>query len=766
MLLIAPTGAGKTLAGFLPSLVDLSAGHVGGLHTLYVSPLKALATDIGRNLRTPVDEMGLKIRIEDRTGDTSASIKRRQRVDPPDLLLTTPESLALLLSQPDGARLFAGLRRIVVDEVHALAGSKRGDQLSLCLARLTTLAPDHQLVALSATVDQPQAIAGWLAPEGCEIHHADPGPEPDIGMLANAGDPPWAGMGGRYAAQAVIDQVERNRTTIIFINTRAQAELFFRALWTVNTRNLPIGLHHGSLARDQRQRVEAAMAAGELRAVVATGSLDLGLDWGDVDLVIQIGAPKGVSRLLQRVGRANHRLNEPSRAILVPTNRFEYLECVAAQAEIARNRLDGAAFRRGGFDVLAQHVFGVACSGAFDPDALYHEVIRAAPYADMGRQEFDEVVGFVSNGGYALAAYPQYNRLATLKNGMVALREARMARQYRMNIGTIVESPMMKVKLRNRTLGSIEENFVVNLSPGDTFLFGGQVLTFEGISNAAVMVSKARGGEAQIPSYGGGRLPLSTNLSLAVRHLIGSRRAWAGLPDQIRDWLALHGSRSVLPDAKTLLVEIFPHRKRYHTVVYSFAGRNANQTLGFLMLRRMKRAGLRPLGFSMTDYALAVWSLDPPDEVESLLNPDIMTEEFEEWLQDTPLLKRLFRDTAIISGLVERRHPGQVKTGRQVLFSSDLIYDVLRRHEPDHILLKAVRRDAMQGLIDAGRLADTLQEIAGNIVCQHLDMISPMAVPVIMQIARENTVHSDDGDELLSDMEEDIIRAANVESIH
>ena len=251
-----------------------------------------------------------------------------------------------------------------------------------------------------------------------------------------------------------------------------------------------------------------------------------------------------------------------------------------------------------------------------------------------------------------------------------------------------------------------------------------------------------------------------------MRQLIGDRGAWSELPDQIRDWLALHGERSALPDAKTLLVEIFPHRKRHHTVVYSFAGRNANQTLGFLLLRRMKRAGLRPLGFSMTDYALAVWSLKPPEEVESLLDPDIMTEEFEEWLQDTPLLKRLFRDTAIISGLVERRHPGQVKTGRQVLFSSDLIYDVLRRHEPEHILLKAVRRDAMQGLIDAGRLADTLQEIAGHIVCRRLDMISPMAVPVIMQIARENTVHSDDGDTLLSDMEEDIIRAANVESIH
>ena len=767
VVVFAPTGAGKTLAGFLPSFLDIAETRsTGRLHTLYISPLKALAVDVHRNIAAPIEALDLPVSFETRTGDTPQSRRQRQKKKPPDFLMTTPESLALLLSYEDAGAFFSGLRFIIIDELHAFFDNKRGDLLSLNLARLATLAPRARRIGLSATIDRPKLARDWLCRRGGRIVTAAQAAAPVIDILQTRNRIPWSGHMARHALDEVYAQIAGARMSVVFVNTRAQAEFVFQRLWQLNDRNLRIAVHHGSLERELRRKVEARMADGGLDCVVATSSLDLGLDWADVDLVIQVGAPKGVSRLLQRVGRANHRLNEPSRAILVPTNRFEYLECVAAQAEIAHSRLDGATFRRGGFDVLAQHVFGVACSGAFDPDALYHEVIRAAPYADMGRREFDEVVGFVTNGGYALAAYPQYNRLATLKDGMVALREARMARQYRMNIGTIVESPMMKVKLRNRTLGSIEENFVVNLSPGDTFLFGGRVLTFEGISNAAVMVSKAKGGEAQIPSYGGGRLPLSSNLSLAVRQLIGSRRARAGLPGQIRDWLALHGSRSLLPDAKTLLVEIFPHRRRHHTVIYSFAGRNANQTLGFLLLRRMKRAGLRPLGFSMTDYALAVWSLTPPEEVESLLDPDIMTEEFEEWLQDTPLLKRLFRDTAIISGLVERRHPGQVKTGRQVLFSSDLIYDVLRRHEPDHILLKAVRRDAMQGLIDAGRLADTLQEFAGNIVCRHLDMISPMAVPVIMQIARENTVHSDDGDALLSDMEEDIIRAANVESIH
>ena len=767
VIVFAPTGAGKTLAGFLPSFLDIAErGSTGKLHTLYISPLKALAVDVHRNIATPIEALDLPVSFETRTGDTPSSRRQRQKAKPPDFLMTTPESLALLLSYDDAGNFFSDLRYIIIDELHAFFDNKRGDLLSLNLERLATLAPQAGRIGLSATIDKPDAARDWLCRDGGAMVRVPQAVAPVIDILQTDNRIPWSGHMARHALDEVYAQIAASRMSVVFVNTRAQAEFVFQRLWQLNEKNLRIAVHHGSLERELRRKVEAMMAAGGLDCVVATSSLDLGLDWADVDLVIQVGAPKGVSRLLQRVGRANHRLDEPSRAILVPTNRFEYLECVAAQAEIAGNRLDGAAFRRGGFDVLAQHVFGVACSGPFLADDLFAEITRAAPYADVPRAQFDQVLAFVTNGGYALQAYPQYNRLATLKDGSIALREARMARQYRMNIGTIVESPMMKVKLRNRTLGTIEENFVVNLTAGDTFLFGGQVLTFEGISNAAVLVSKSKGGEAQIPSYGGGRLPLSSNLSLAVRQLIGDRQSWQELPDQIRDWLALHDDRSALPDEKTLLVEIFPHRGRHHTVVYSFAGRNANQTLGFLMLRRMKRAGLRPLGFSMTDYALAVWSLDPPDEVESLLDPDIMTEEFEEWLQDTPLLKRLFRDAAIISGLVERRHPGQVKTGRQILFSSDLIYDVLRKHEPDHILLQAVRRDAMQGLIDAGRLADTLQSIAGHIVCRRLDMISPMAVPLIMQIVRENTVRNEVGDDLLLDMEEDIIRAANVEQIH
>ncbi|MEL7027353.1 MAG: DEAD/DEAH box helicase, partial [Pseudomonadota bacterium] len=357
-LLIAPTGGGKTMAGFLPTLAELAADPRPGLHTLYVSPLKALAADIRRNLGSPIEEAGLPIRVEDRTGDTSQTQKKRQRADPPHILLTTPESLALLLSYDDAHRTFAGLQRVVVDEIHALAESKRGDQLMLALARLQTLVPGLRRVGLSATVEDPGAIARFLArhPDPCEVLYADPGPEPDIAMLPTKASPPWGGGGGVYAIPEVLEQVRQHNTTLIFHNTRAQAEIYFHNLWLQNDESLPIGIHHGSLARDQRMKVEAAMVAGDLKAIVCTGSLDLGIDWGDVDLVIQVGAPKNVKRLVQRIGRANHRYNAPSKALLVPANRFEIVECVAALDAVRAKSLDGDPRPSGPKDVLCQHI--------------------------------------------------------------------------------------------------------------------------------------------------------------------------------------------------------------------------------------------------------------------------------------------------------------------------------------------------------------------------------------------------------------------------
>ena len=740
VLLIAPTGAGKTLAGFLPSLVDLAAKRAGGLHTLYVSPLKALAADIGRNLRSPVAEMGLGLRIEDRTGDTPSGQKSRQRADPPDILLTTPESLALLLSQPDAARIFAGLRRVVADEIHALAGGKRGDQLSLCLARLTSLAPCHRLTALSATVENPGEIADWLAP-GARVHHADPGPAPEIGILEAAGTPPWAGQGGRYAAAAVMEQIRANRTTIVFINTRAQAELFFQALWAENDGNLPIGLHHGSLGREARGRVEAAMAAGRLRAVVATGSLDLGLDWGDVDLVIQVGAPKNVKRLVQRIGRANHTYDAPSRALLVPANRFEVLECHAALEAVREGTLDGEPLPPGGLDVLCQHLALVACAGDFDADAMFAEVRRAGAYRTLARADFDACLDFCATGGYALRAYDRWHRLVRRADGCWGLRDQRVARRLRMNVGTIVAPDYMKVRMGHgragAVLGEVEEEFAAQLTPGDSFLIGGQVVRYDRTHELTVQVSPSPAREPKIAVFYGTKLATSTLLSHRVIDLLANPERWPGLPPPVRDWLELQGRYARLPRPGRLLVETFPRSGRAFCVIYAFAGRNANQTLGLLVSQRMEEAGLAPQGFVANDYALMLWGLREVADPAALLSAEGLSRGFEDWLGGNTVMKRTFRNVAVIAGLIERTVIGRGRrTGRQTSFSSEILYDTLRRHDPGHLLLRATRTEALRGLVDFGRIDEMLARSAGRIDVTRADRVTPLAAPLLLEMGR------------------------------
>jgi ATP-dependent Lhr-like helicase len=736
-LLIAPTGGGKTLAGFLPSLIDLGAAPPPGLHTLYVSPLKALAADIRRNLAIPVTEMGLAIRIEDRTGDTAASQRRRQRVDPPHVLLTTPESLALLLSYEEAPRLFGGLRRVILDEIHALAESKRGDQLALCLARLQRLAPAMRRIGLSATVDDPPALAQFLGGEA-RVLMADPGPEPDISILETPEPPPWAGMGGRYAARAVMDLIAAHRTTIVFINTRAQAELFFQALWAENGQGLPIGLHHGSIAREARGRVEAAMAEGALRAVVATGSLDLGIDWGDVDLVIQVGAPKNVKRLVQRIGRANHRYNAPSRAILVPANRFEVLECHAALEAVAAHDLDGEPRGSGPLDVLCQHMLLTACAGPFAADALFEEVRAAGPYAGLARADFDACLDFCATGGYALRAYDRWQRLV-LRDGRWQLRDPRRARAIRMNIGTIVDTETLKVRLKGTfgaPLGEIEEDFAATLTQGDTFLIGGQTVRYEGLRDLTVEVSKQPSRDPKIAVFMGTKLATSTLLSRRVAGLLAEPERWRTLPAWMRGWLDLQARISRLPSPDRLLIETFPRGDRAYLALYGFAGRNAHQTLGLLMTRRMEAAGLEPLGFVANDYALLIWGLAVPPDPAALLAPEGLREGLEGWLAENAVMKRTFRSAATVAGLIERNLPGQRKTGRQATFSSDILYDTLRRFDPEHLMLRITRAEAGRGLVDFGRIEEMLARVAGRIDVLRAPHVTPLAAPLLLEVGR------------------------------
>ena len=799
-LLIAPTGGGKTLAGFLPTLVELSERDVRlrnlrstgralvrsqRLHTLYISPLKALAVDIARNLEIPVHEMGLTIRLETRTGDTPTSKRQRQRRDPPDILLTTPEQLALLLASADAPYMFGALRRVVLDELHSLVTSKRGDLLSLGLARLFALAPQLTTVGLSATVAEPDDLRRFLVPQPpqgetrADLVIAQAGAQPNVAMLDTEEHLPWAGHSARHALGEIYGLIKTHKTTLIFVNTRSQAEFLFQELWRANDDNLAIALHHGSLDVAQRRRVEGAMVEGKLRAVVCTSSLDLGVDWGDVDLVVNVGAPKGCSRLLQRIGRSNHRLDEPSEAVLVPANRFEVLECRAAIDAVAENAQDTPPLRTGALDVLAQHILGRAVGAPFLADELFAEVRTAAPYAALARADFDAAVDFVATGGYALKAYERFAKIRQGKDGRWRVTHPRVAQRYRMNVGTIVEADMIKVRLvrsrrsgavvprGGRILGEVEEYFIETLTVGDTFVFAGEILRYEALIEDEVYVSRADATDPKVPAYEGGKFPLSTYLAARVRALLARPDAWRALPEQVREWLEIQQWRSMLPKAGDLLVETFPRAAKYYLVCYPFEGRLAHQTLGMLLTRRLERARLRPLGFVANEYALAVWGLGDVAwriangglSLAQLFDEDMLGDDLEAWLAESALMKRTFRSCAIIAGLIEKRFPGEEKSRRQLTISTDLVYDVLRKHQPDHMLLRAARADAATGLLDIKRLGEMLSRIKGRIVHKALDHVSPLSVPVLLEIGRE-TVYGEASDTLLAEAADELIKEA------
>jgi len=797
VLLVAPTGAGKTLAGFLPSLVELAerepsrgtARDRRGLHTLYISPLKALATDIARNLETPVQEMGLPIRIETRTGDTPSHKRARQIERPPDILLTTPEQLALLLAHREAGEFFKDLRRVVLDELHSLVTSKRGDLLSLGLARLLSVAPQARTVGLSATVRAPDDLRRYLVPQRREpsapqagegrIALADlvvvkGGAQPDIRMLELDEPLPLAGHTASLSMPVIYELIRRHKTTLVFVNTRLQAEYTFQELWKLNDDGLAIALHHGSLDVAQRRRVEEAMAAGRLKAVVCTATLDLGIDWGDVDLVVNVGAPKGASRIMQRIGRSNHRMDEPSQAYLVPANRFEILECRAALDAVHEAAQDTPDARTGALDVLCQHILGMACADPFRLEDLYEEVRSAAPYADLTWEDYEACVAFVATGGYALRAYERFAKIVKGSDGFWRVRDGKVAQQYRLNVGTIVESTMIKVRLgktsrarpgtvlpRGRILGEIEEYFAETMTPGDTFLFAGEVLRFEGIAEDEVLVTRAASGtDPKIPSYEGGKFPLSTFLAARVREILADPFEWDRLPPQMTEWLLQQRRRSIVPGPRDLLVETFPRGNRFYMTCFPFEGRLAHQTLGMLLTRRLERARLKPLGFVANDYGIAVYASGDiaaraarePDFMGELFSEDMLGDDLEDWLAESSLMKRTFRQCAVIAGLIERRFPGEQKTGRQVTISTDLVYDVLRKHEPDHVLLRAARADAATGLLDVKRLGMMLARIRGRIIHKPLDRVSPLSVSVMLEIGRER-VYSDNADEILAEAE-------------
>ncbi len=779
-LLISPTGGGKTLAGFLPTLVELADLHeTNGIHTLYISPLKALAVDIARNLGAPIAEMNLPITVETRTGDTPHSRRQRQRIIPPDILITTPEQVSLLIADPTAAHLLRSLKAVIIDELHSVVSNKRGVLLSLALTRLKTHAPAARFTGLSATVADPAALRAWLAPQA-KLVLGIAGAPPDIRILASAERVPWSGHSAVYAIPEIYAEIKKAKMSLIFVNTRSQAELVFQELWHANDDNLPIALHHGSLDVAQRRKVEAAMAENKLRAVVCTSTLDLGIDWGAVDFVVHVGAPKGSSRLLQRIGRANHRLDEASNAMLVPSNRFEVLECEAARHAAAEGAQDSEYPSVMKLDVLAQHILGCACAGPFEADQLYAEVISAFTYRKLTRELFDQALDYVATGGYALKAYERYAKLKRDIAGKYRLAHPLLAQRYKMNMGTIIGAEMLKLRIAGvrmragkrmvtggRVLGELEEYFLSQLRLGDTFLFSGEVLRFEGLDEFGALATRAPGRDPMIPSYQGGKFPLSTYLAERVRGILADKAKQQHLPAQVKDWLNTQSWASVLPRANQMLVETFPRADKHYLVCYPFEGRLAQQTLGMLLTRRLERWGAKPMGFVASEYALVIWGLSNVSalvaggklSLAKLFDEDMLGDDLDAWLAESNLMKRTFRNCAIIAGLIERNYPGKEKTARQVTVNTDLLYDALRSHQPDHILLRAAWDDAAEGLIDVHRLGAMLKRIKNQIVHKALERVSPLAVPVLLEIGRES-IYGEAHDALLAEAADDLISEA------
>ena len=738
--------------------------------------MKALAVDVERNLNTPVAEMRLDVRIETRTGDTPVSKRQRQKINPPDILLTTPEQLALFCAWEGARDWFSDLKAVVLDEIHALHGSKRGDLLNLGLARVQQFAPNLRRTGLSATVNDPDMLRRWLAPQPgvADLVLGDPGAPPVVEVLVSGGTP-WSGWTAAHAIADVYQTIKQAKTALVFVNTRFQADMAFQMLWEINEDGLPIALHHGSLAPEQRRRVEAAMTRGELRAVVCTSTLDLGIDWGAVDLVIQLAAPKGSARLIQRIGRANHRLDEPSRAVLVPAHRFEVLECEAAKEAVAENDLDGDPERTGAQDILAQHVMGCACGEPFRADDLYAEIRTSSPYRELSREDFDRVLDFVSTGGYALKTYDRFRRIVRGLDGLWRVRNGQFAQRHRLNVGAIVDIPMLSIRVTGagrrggggRKIGEMEESFIEQLTQGDTFIFAGQIWRFEGVEGLDAYVSRApANSDPRVPSWGGSKFALSTYLAKRVRRMIADERAWKRLPYDVYEWLQIQSRRSHIPHENEMLVETFRRGSRHYLVCYPFDGRISHGTLCQLLARRLERLNKHPLGFVANDYAMAIWAMRPLGDVDfdQLFQEDMLGDDLEAWLEESVMMKRAFRQCAELSGLIERRFPGEEKTGRQITFSTDLIYDVLRRHQPDHLLLRCARADAATGQLDLARVGRLLQRIKGRITPVALPRVSPFAVPVLLEIGREpvfgaahEAILEENAEELIAEaLEEDV----------
>jgi ATP-dependent Lhr-like helicase len=771
-LVHAATGTGKTYAVWMAPLLEALAEGEGGsgpprrrarrdiappLRVLWLTPLRALAADTEASLRAPLLDLGLSWTLERRTGDTSASVRTRQRARLPTALITTPESLSLLLSWPDARELFSGLRWVIADEWHELMGTKRGVQAELALARLRRWNPELRVWGLSATLGNlDTALATLLGPDrpGRLVTGAAPKAVRVDSILPDEVERfPWAGHLGLRLLPQVLAAIEEGRTSLVFTNTRSQTEAWYQAIldarpdWAGE-----IALHHGSLDRKVRDWVEDGLRRGDLRCVVCTSSLDLGVDFAPVDRVLQVGSPKGVARLLQRAGRSGHRPGVESRVTCVPTNAFELIEAAAARRALELGHIEAREPLEKPLDVLAQHLVTVALGGGFRADELLAEVRTARAYRDLRDDEWGWVLDFVTRGGPALAAYPEYRRVEE-RDGLYVVASPPVARRHRQAIGTITSDASVVVQYRSgMKLGTVEESFLSRLHPGDRFVLAGKLLELEAVRDMTAYVSRARGkGPVALPRWMGGRMPLSTELGAAVRERLDeARRGVFDSPEMIcmRPLLELQMRWSLLPGPGELLVEQLASREGHHLFLYPFEGRSVHEGLAALFAWRLSR--LRPITFtlSVNDYGLELLSPDPPPFEEALeaglLAPGDLLADVQASLNAAEMARRQFREIARIAGLLFEGPPGQRKPTRHLQASSGLFYDVFTRYDPENLLLLQAHREVLERQLERSRLGRALARLEGSaVVLAAMDRPSPLAFPLMVDRMRETTLSSE-----------------------
>lgn len=739
----APTGSGKTLAAWLgPVSEAMEAGPGAGLQVIWITPLRALATDVHRNLADAVQALGVPWEVGLRTGDTSSALRKRQRERPPHALVTTPESLSVMLSFADSHAALGSVRAVVVDEWHELMGSKRGVQLELCLAHLRRMNAQLRTWGLSATIGNlDEALTVLLGNGRGRIIHGPPPREVIVDSLLPAAIQrfPWAGHMGTQLLQRVIACIEQAETTLLFTNTRSQAELWYRAIAEARLDWIDrLAIHHGSISMQIRRRIEAAIQDRQLKCVVCTSSLDLGVDFAPVDQVIQIGSPKGIARLLQRAGRSGHRPDGRSRVICVPTHAFELIEFAAARRAQAARCIESRRPLRRSLDVLVQHAMTLAAGPGFKAHELEGEVRSTHAFAELTAREWQWALDFLTRGGDALQGYPQYRRVE-LEDGIYRVRDKQIARLHRMSIGTITSDAEVAVKwLNGSRLGTVEESLIARLKPGDAFVFAGRVLEFVRMRDMTAYVKLSTSRSGRIARWQGGRLPLSNELAQAVQQLLS--KADGGRFDEpemqgIRPLLELQQQWSSLPTPDMLLVEHVGSREGSHLYVYPFAGRLVNEGIATLMAFRWSR--LLPVTFSIAanDYGFELLSskaLDvTPELLRELLRRERLADDLLASLNISESARRQFRDIARIAGLVFQGYPGQRKMDRQLQASSGLIFDVLREYDPQNQLLAQADREVFELQLEETRLASALSDLESRTLqLVRAESLTPLSFPI------------------------------------